>query len=325
MRTLWSFVASLIVVVGFWCGSCVPQPGPTPVPSAYGGAPAGGAPSEGGSIAQGGWLPLGRGGAYGGQAGAATGGAMATGGTTATTIDWLACATTERASMASQHRNLSGWHRNPNRPHHARWRAMYAAAAVSNFPQPNVAIALNQGTRPSCTGNGTAQCLSTWPFTAKLTEADAIRIYEKATQIDPFPGTDPPDPTGSDGASAARAAKILGYTSFDFASVDTLSEVKQALQLSTGIIGVDWWSGFSTPQRCGEMQLTGSIEGGHEIQLAGFDAEMNIYIIRNSWGPTWGRCRTGKHASECGYAYWTAATLQKLLDGGAEIDFPVMQ
>jgi hypothetical protein len=319
------FVASLIVMTAFWCGSCVPQPGPAPIPSAYGGATAGGAPSEGGSVAQGGWLPLGRGGASGGQAGASTGGAVATGGSTATTIDWLACATTERASMASQRRNLSGWHRHPNRPKHARWIARYSTPADSTFPDPNLPTPLDQGSLGSCTGNAVAQCLSTWPFAAKLTEADAVKIYSRATVIDPFPGTYPPDDTGSDGASAANAAKLLGYTSYDFAAVATLAELEQALQKSTCIIGVDWYSGFSNPQRCGEMQQTGAIEGGHEPELAFWNAEMNLYGIRNSWGPTWGRCRTGKHSKECGYAYWTAATLQTLLDGGAEIDCPVMQ
>jgi hypothetical protein len=175
------------------------------------------------------------------------------------------------------------------------------------------------------TGNAVAQCLSTWPFAAKLTEADAVKIYSRATVIDPFPGTYPPDDTGSDGASAAMAAKLLGYTSYEFAAVDTLSDLGEALRKSTCVIGVDWYSGFSNPQRCGEMQQTGGIAGGHEVQLAAFNAEMGLYIIRNSWGPPWGRCRMGKHSKECGYAYWVAATLQKLLDGGAEIDCPVMQ
>jgi hypothetical protein len=319
MKHLWFLLVALFVA----CQWVTPPPSP---PVSGGGTTAAGGSISGGTSssapdAVGGWLPIGRGGSQATGGSAPTGGTVSTGGSS---IDWLACATTER-QIGRQHHVVSGWHRNPHRAMHARWRPSYSIVAASSFPEPNLATPLDQGSLGSCTGNGTAQCLSTWPFAGKLTEADAVKIYHQATLIDSFAGSYPPDDTGSDGASAARAAKLLGYTSYDFAAVDTLQEAQQALQRSSCIIGVDWYEGFSNPQRCGEMQMTGAIEGGHEPQLAFWNAELRIFGIRNSWGPSWGRCRTGKHSSECGYAYWSAGTLQKLLDTGGEIDCPVMQ
>jgi hypothetical protein len=216
---------------------------------------------------------------------------------------------------------LSGWHRRPDRAKHRRLTVSYSIVAPSSFPKANVAINLDQADLGSCTGNGTAQCLSTWPFTAKLTESNAVAIYSLATKLDSFAGTYPPTDTGSDGASAAKAAKQLGFTSLDFVAVDTVEGAQVALQKSTCIIGTDWTVNDSNPTACGEMKDGSAVQGGHEPQLAFWDAKLKRFGIRNSW-LDWGNKRTG--TSDTGYAYWSAGTLQKKLNAGAEIDCPVL-
>jgi hypothetical protein len=216
---------------------------------------------------------------------------------------------------------LSGWKRSPDRAKHRRLTVTYSIVAPSSFPKANFAVNLDQDKIGSCTGNGVAHCLSTWPFDGKLTEVDALKIYKRATEIDPFPGAWPKVDTGSDGASAAKAAKELGYTTLDFAAVDTVEGAMVALQKSSCIIGVDWTDRDSNPTSCGEMTDGGRPEGGHEPQLAFWDAELKRFGIRNSW-LDWGNRRTG--TSDTGYAYWSVGTLQKKLAAGAQIDCPVL-
>lgn len=297
--------AALLALVVDGCGSIPVNPSP-----AGGVSSVGGATGSGGSVAAGGTQSAST---------AATGGTTVANSISPTTLAFLDCNPASSAGKPKAHHNLSGWHRNPVRAKHARQLASYSVVATSSFPRANVAVNLDQGSLGACTGNGTAQCLSTWPFTARLTEQDAIKIYSKATTLDQFKGTYPPTDTGSDGASAARAAKLLGYTTLDFEPVYTLEELQQRLQLSTCIIGVDWYEGFSDPTLCGEMRMTGKVEGGHEIQVAFWDALLKRIGIRNSWAD-WGNKRTG--TNDTGYAYWSAGTLQKLVNAGAEIDCP---
>jgi len=293
--------------LGIYLGACHPQPAPVP-PS----------PGVGGSTASGGSSAIG---------GSSAGGSAIGGSSAATTtaqpvkVAFLDCNPASANAGKKPHRLLSGWHRDPNRAMHRKLTVSYSITAGSSFPKANVAVNLDQGNLGSCTGNGTAQCLSTWPFAGKLTESDAIKIYAKATTLDPFSGTYPPTDTGSDGASAAKAAKLLGYTNLDFAAVDTIEGAQIALLKSTCIVGVDWTSNDSNPTACGEMKDGSTVEGGHELQLAGWDAELKRFIIRNSWA-SWGNRRTG--TDDVGYAYWSAGTLQKKLAAGAEIDCPVL-
>jgi hypothetical protein len=215
---------------------------------------------------------------------------------------------------------MKGWRKDKARTTRPRWRPTYqlVTGTHSVFWQPLVERALDQGSIGSCTGNAIAQCLSTRPFGARLTEDDALRIYTRATQIDPWDGEFPGQDTGSNGSSAWQAAVDLGYYHGTFAAVDTLEELQVAVQSVTCALGTPWYDGFFSPARCGEMSITGAVAGGHEIQIIGWDSERKVFWIRNSWGD-WGLSR----GRETGFAYFSAGTLQKLLTKGAEIDCPL--
>ena len=314
MKKLLILLGLSLMLFALACSGC----GSTPINP----LPAGGASSAGGALAIGGTFST------GGTKSAST---TATGGTVATVggssaMVFLECRSAGAAKPDKSHYRVSGWHRNPERAKQtamrARQLATYSVVAPSSFPRANVALNLDQGELGACTGNATAQCLSTWPFTLKLTEDDAVKIYAKATAIDQFRGTYPPTDTGSDGASAAKAARLLGYTTVDFEPVNTLEDLQRRLQQATCIIGVDWYEGFSDPTSCGEMRLTGKVIGGHEVQVAFWDAELRRVGIRNSW-QGFGNRRVG--TDDVGYAYWSAGTAQKLINAGGEIDCPIVR
>lgn len=309
--TLTRAIAILLVVLFGMGASCVRDPaGPAP-------AVVGGSTSTGGATAVGG-VPQ-------GGSSVGVGGSSGTDAVTevAAPIRWLACNTAKKAPLTVK-RNLSGWHPDKSRAMRSRVKPSYQLAAASSFNQPNLEMPLDQGSTGSCTGNATAHCLSTWPFGARLQESDAVRIYALATTLDAFAGVYPPMDSGSDGRSAALAAKQLGYTTLDFAAVDSIEGLQVALLSSSCMIGSNWYAGFSSPTSCGEAQLSGANEGGHQYQVIGWDTERKIFIMRNSWGPSFGVCRDG-NPNECGYFYMSAGTVQTLLKRQGEIDCPVLQ
>lgn len=309
MKNWQHLILTLALLCGLPYAACHIIDPVTPPPIATGGTPsAGGATAAGGTVA--------------------TGGKSATGGTTATTvteIQWLECKASARASEDTSYRRLlSGWKPTPARQKAMRAKAKvaYTITSPSVFWGPNVKTPLEQWIG-SCTGHSAAQHLSTQPFTALLSDDDAMRIYSLATVLDPFAGEYPPDDTGSNTSSAARAAKILGYTTRDYYAVETLEGLQQALQRSSCVMGTPWYQGFSRPTACGEMLPLGIIEGGHAKAIVAWDANLKRVITRNSWGKDWGNCRKGD-PDECGYAYWSAGTFLRLLREGAEIDCPRM-
>lgn len=182
---------------------------------------------------------------------------------------------------------------------------------------------LNQGDIGSCTGNATVAALMCSPFketlssekAAALDEDLAIRIYSRATETDPFPGSYKPDDTGSSGLDAAKAAKEFGYIS-GYNHAFTLADALAALSIGPVIIGVNWTSGMDRTDSTGMIASTGSTRGGHEVCLDEINTDRGIVWLRNSWGSRWG---------VQGRASMTFTTLGQLLDsqGDATVFTPL--
>jgi hypothetical protein len=165
---------------------------------------------------------------------------------------------------------------------------------------------LNQGQVGSCTGNATAQWLNTDFATntrnvthgsQPLAESDALAIYSLATQLDATPGTYPPDDTGSDGISAAKAAEQLGYLDL-YTHTFSFSSMQAALEQTPAIVGTVWTNNMFTPNNglvtVGKL-VDANIAGGHEYLACGVDFGAQVFTFRNSWGDTkdWPGCKPG--------------------------------
>lgn len=155
---------------------------------------------------------------------------------------------------------------------------------------------LDQGNLGSCTGNATVGVLGTEPYYSDLTpvqrqtlnEDEAVRLYSTATQLDDFPGTYPPDDTGSTGLDVAKAAVKLGFLS-GYQHITSIAAAQTAIVSGPFIVGTNWYSGMDNPDANGLVHVTGSIRGGHEYECFGYDHEHELWWFCNSWGTSWGK------------------------------------
>jgi hypothetical protein len=176
----------------------------------------------------------------------------------------------------------------------------------------------DQGQLGSCTGNALVGALATNSAertgASDLTEDDALRVYELATRLDPFPGQYPPTDTGSSGNSAAKAARqlemIMGW--------HWAFSIKSALQyLMHGpfITGIAWREDMFEPSSRGVVHWTGPIAGGHEFCAVGLDEDEELIKFANSWGTEWG---------VDGYFYMPINEYEKALKARGDVTIPVV-
>lgn len=151
---------------------------------------------------------------------------------------------------------------------------------------------LDQGQLGACTGFATVTCLNHDPYgpvtPGKLDDAQAISVYSAATRLDAFPGNYPPTDTGSDGTSAAKAAKKLGLIA-GYLHITTPAALASALTLGPVIVGTDWYESMFTADNAGKVTVdtTSGIAGGHEYTLDEITADGH-FGFTNSWGVGFG-------------------------------------
>ncbi len=160
---------------------------------------------------------------------------------------------------------------------------------------------LDQGNTGSCTGNAAMGCLGTEPFYSTIpfpqrpsvnklhAELDALGLYSLATDLDEYVGSYPPDDTGSDGLSVAKACRqksLIKAYRWAFGVDDVLV----ALSNVPVLVGTTWPDTFDTPDMSGRVYITrrSRFRGGHEVVFDAIDVESELAWFTNSWGPAWG-------------------------------------
>lgn len=159
---------------------------------------------------------------------------------------------------------------------------------------------LNQGNLGSCTGNAAVGCLGTaqfWddatkqvlsPTDAARDENEAVKLYSAATGLDPFEGAYPPNDTGSNGLSVAKACKNAGLIS-GYTHAFSLDALLTALSKQPVIVGTRWTHDMFTPDADGRLHPSGEVAGGHEYALDELDVDRQHIGMTNSWGSSWGQ------------------------------------
>jgi hypothetical protein len=152
----------------------------------------------------------------------------------------------------------------------------------------------DQGERGSCTGNAAVGCMATGSFFESVIdphfpfdEGGAVMCYSRATQLDNYPGTYPPEDTGSDGLSVAKALVEAGEIS-GYEHAFSLDQALQALMTRPVIVGVNWMNDMFIPDANGYVTPTGSLAGGHEFVMDSYDHAAQVVGFTNSWGTSWG-------------------------------------
>ena len=149
---------------------------------------------------------------------------------------------------------------------------------------------LDQGNLGSCTGNAACAALNTAPLKKRgrtMVEDDAVRLYSRATVLDPFDGQYPPTDTGSSGLSVAKACVEEGLCS-SYTHAFGLDHALAALVERPILVGTNWYSSMMQPDPSGYLHIEGDPVGGHEWCVFGIDVEHERVVAVNSWGPGWG-------------------------------------
>lgn len=116
----------------------------------------------------------------------------------------------------------------------------------------------------------------------------AERLYSRATEIDPWPGSWQPDDTGSSALAACKAAREAGLIEryeWIFGGVD---QVLAALRERPVGVGTWWYDAmFEVQPGTLLVEPTGRRAGGHQWTVIGWDRRLDAFEGLCWWGD-WG-------------------------------------
>jgi hypothetical protein len=171
---------------------------------------------------------------------------------------------------------------------------------------------LDQLDEPECVGFSWAHDIIAEPIAIPVTADYARFVYRECRMIDGFP-------PGTQGTSVLAGAKIMlreGWMD-EYRWAFGVEDVRQSL-LSIGpvVLGINWYEGMLATDWRGFIHPTGWNVGGHAILCIGYDAELDAFLLHNSWGRSWG---------QTGRAWISRANLDRLLREDGEACVPVVR
>lgn len=164
--------------------------------------------------------------------------------------------------------------------------SVVSAPPVScNYTSYNV---LNQGHLSACVGFSWAHQLIADPNPLSDIEAtDAIFLYRLAQELDDTPGENYEGTSVLAGIKAVQQVFPEVAASYHWAF--TVDELASAISsIGPVVLGISWYSGMYAIDRGGYINVSGAKVGGHAILAKGVDMEAKHFILKNSWGNTWG-------------------------------------
>lgn len=168
--------------------------------------------------------------------------------------------------------------------------------ATKVWPVP---VALNQLSDGTCVGHGFEHEAGALPVATLYSHDHALVWFDWAALHDQWPNTN----SRADGTSVLCGAKygvLAGYFS-EYRWCFSRDEVKSAVaNEGPVVVGTDWLDRMFDPDFDGRLHVEGAVAGGHcwlifglilagDINpLTGQPAPEDVYLMQNSWGPTWG-------------------------------------
>lgn len=175
-----------------------------------------------------------------------------------------------------------------------------------------VPVNLDQGNEGACVGFGWSHELAARPvIIPDVTDATATALYDRARQLDEWPGED------YDGTSVLAGAKAVEEAGFlrEYRWAFGLEDVRLALGYHGPVVlGINWYDGMFDVDSDGFIHKSGDLAGGHCILAYSVSERLQVVRLWNSWGPDWGMG---------GSAMITFADLDALLHEQGEACIPV--
>jgi hypothetical protein len=181
----------------------------------------------------------------------------------------------------------------PRSAAHAYEAVVSATEPLRDADWPRRSPILYQGNLGSCTGNAEAGWIATdndhRAGSADVDETLAVSLYERATELDPWPGAYPPDDTGSSGNAVAKAAREAGECA-GWRWAFSLTGLLRGLNHGGVLIGIPWLYSMDDPAPDGllTVDFSSGVRGGHELLLRQSDRKGKAVGGDNSWGSSWG-------------------------------------
>jgi len=114
---------------------------------------------------------------------------------------------------------------------------------------------------------------------------DAVRIYSRSTQLDPWDGSYPPEDTGSSGLASCKTAiefGLAGEYRWIFGGADEV--VQNVVEGHPISVGTWWYEDMFNQDSRGLIHATGSKAGGHQYIIRGYDLDRDWVLGRCWWG-----------------------------------------
>lgn len=163
-------------------------------------------------------------------------------------------------------------------------------------------IVLDQGREGACVGFAWTHEAAARPDRRFATQSDALALYRRAKQLDPWPGE---AYDGTAVLAGAKAAVEKGWLQ-SYRWAFRLEDIVRTLGfLGPVILGIAWHQGDYQVDAANYITGAGPVVGGHAILALGvkivwkegatgrtfadIDLDRSYVILHNSWGPRFGR------------------------------------
>lgn len=218
-----------------------------------------------------------------------------------------------------------------------RSRGFAAVAGIENEPlrskQWKCDTYNDQGREGACVGFAWSHEIAAKPRPIPTDAEWALQVYNRAKQIDPWPGEDYSGTSVLAGVKAvqeilnSRGNPLIKEYRWAFGTEDVIRTLGHKGPL---VLGIEWHNSHYYPDANGQIWLDDKVVGGHAILAKGvnlvwtddaaepvygnIDVHKSLVTLHNSWGTNYG---------DGGDCYMSVYDLNYLLSQGGEACIPV--